>query len=188
MEALAEAFMSKLSFAASKWAGRGSVPVNALTGSKARSPPRMCSCFYSWFVPFRKRWDAEAAWGPEKKFWNAVASNFRVLPGQAACCSASVCCLGLAQRQQRIKERANARRRDKIPNKIARDFSFGPLVKIPSSPDGVRVGNGVSSRPDTRRHRSSGAKLWRTRKWSQKKLKQKLIRERERMNLLEFST
>lgn len=39
---------------------------------------------------------------------------------------------------------------------IARDFSFGPLVKIPSSPDGATAGNGASSRPDARRHRKFG--------------------------------
>lgn len=89
---------------------------------------------------------------------NSVASSLLAPPDRAAVC---IRLLPRARAEAaRIKERANAPRRDKISNKIARDFSFGPLVKTPSSPDMVTVGNRacfpgdteVQGRTEGRRH------------------------------------
>lgn len=119
--------------------------------------------------------------------WDSDAPNLRLRRRLPAASHLSVAPNppGVGAEAAQIKERANARRRDKISNKIAGDFSFGPLVKTPSCADRTTVGTGLVFQALDTETLKFGGQTGRMQKCSQRKLK--LKREGQRMNSLEVS-
>lgn len=93
---------------------------------------------------------------------------------------------GVGAEAAQIKERANARRRDKISNKIAGDFSFGPLVKTPSCADKTTVGRGLVFQALETETPKFGGTNWKDAKMQPEEAL-KLKHEGRRMNSLEVS-
>lgn len=181
MEASAEAFTPKLFYwwpvsgqvGAQSWLRRWQKQLLEFKPRPAQSDVRL---LHSLFVPFRKRSNAEAARGLENipRLWRAGLgadeiethriSAPRPTEPLLACCFACICCPGLRQKQHRSKSQLMRNDRDKISNKIARDFSFGPLVKIPSSADRATAGTVVVFQDRNMKTLKFRDKLWSTQK------------------------